>query len=201
MRLQRFFNIRKRIRSLFYLHYNKLYFRLCGITLGNHVKIGSKVYINKHPTGKITIGSNTTIFSGDNQIPLIRNITANLTCGANAILSIGEQCGLSNPVIWATKSINIGNHVLIGANCQIMDSDSHSIDYEERMNAKTSEGAKSAPITIGDNAWVGCNCLIFKGVNIGKRSVIGGGSVVTHSIPDDCIAAGNPCEVIRYIKN
>ena len=47
---------------------------------------------------------------------------------------------------------------------------------------------------------IGTRCIILKGVTIGARSIIGSGSIVTKSIPSDCIAAGNPCKVIKYIE-
>ncbi|MCH4017747.1 MAG: hypothetical protein LKE74_04740 [Prevotella sp.] len=56
---------------------------------------------------------------------------------------------------------------------------------------------KKQPIVIGNDVWLGANCLILKGVTIGARTIIGAGSVVTKDIPADCIAAGNPCEVIK----
>ena len=54
----------------------------------------------------------------------------------------------------------------------------------------------SASIVIEDDVWVGAHSIILKGVTIGARSIIGAGSVVTKSIPADCVAAGNPCRVI-----
>ncbi len=57
----------------------------------------------------------------------------------------------------------------------------------------------TAPVTIDDNCWIGENVTICPGVNIGKNSVIGAGSVVIHDIPENSIAAGNPCKVIRRI--
>ncbi len=54
-------------------------------------------------------------------------------------------------------------------------------------------------IVIGDNVWIGGNSVILPGVHIGNDVVIGAGSVVTKDIPDRCIAAGNPCKVIRKI--
>lgn len=56
-------------------------------------------------------------------------------------------------------------------------------------------------ITIGDNVWIGGNTVICPGVHIGSNTVIGAGSVVTKDIPDYCIAAGNPCRVIRSITD
>ena len=53
---------------------------------------------------------------------------------------------------------------------------------------------------IGDNVWIGRSTVINPGVHIGTNVVIGSGSVVTKDIPDNALAAGNPCKVIRYIQ-
>ena len=54
-------------------------------------------------------------------------------------------------------------------------------------------------VTIGDNVWIGGNTVILPGVHIGSNTVIGAGSVVTKDIPDWCVAAGNPCRVVKKI--
>ena len=56
------------------------------------------------------------------------------------------------------------------------------------------------PVTIGDNCWIGGGVTICPGVTIGENTVIGAGSVVTKDIPANCVAAGNPCKVIREIN-
>ncbi len=56
-------------------------------------------------------------------------------------------------------------------------------------------------MTIGDNVWLGGNTVVCPGVHIGSNVVIGAGSVVTKDIPDWCIAAGNPCKVLRRITD
>ena len=56
-----------------------------------------------------------------------------------------------------------------------------------------------APVTIGDNVWIGGSVTILPGVNIGNNVTIGAGSVVTKDIPDNVVAVGNPCRVIRKI--
>ena len=56
------------------------------------------------------------------------------------------------------------------------------------------------PVVIGDNVWIGGNATIMPGVTIGSNVTIGAGSVVTKDIPDNVIAAGNPCRVIREVK-
>jgi acetyltransferase-like isoleucine patch superfamily enzyme len=82
-----------------------------------------------------------------------------------------------------------------------MDTDAHQIDYLARRRGRGDKTSiiKSAPISIEEDVWIGANCIILKGVTIGARSIIGAGSVVTKSIPSDCIAAGNPCIIIRQI--
>lgn len=88
----------------------------------------------------------------------------------------------------------------------ILDTDTHEIDFLARQGERTvdanspSTTVQSAPVTIEDDVWIGANCQILKGVTIGARSVIGAGSVVTKSIPPDCIAAGNPCRVVRMMR-
>ena len=61
------------------------------------------------------------------------------------------------------------------------------------------QNKKDSPIKIEDDVLIGANSIILKGVTIGKRTIIGAGSVVTKSIPSDCVAAGNPCRVIKSL--
>ena len=96
------------------------------------------------------------------------------------------------------ESARIGNNMKIGGCVLITDTDAHPMDYVARRSSN--EGTKSAPVVIEDDVWVGAHCIILKGVTIGARSIIGAGSVVTKSIPADCVAAGNPCRVIKNLK-
>ena len=90
--------------------------------------------------------------------------------------------------------MTIGNHVLIGPNVSLFTA-CHPTDPVERRVG--TEWAK--PITIGDDVWIGGNVTILPGVTIGHRCTIGAGSVVTKDIPDDSIAVGNPCRVIKKL--
>ena len=67
------------------------------------------------------------------------------------------------------------------------------------VNPAMREYMYTAPIKIGNNCWIGANAVICPGVEIGPNSVIGAGSVVVDNIPENCVAAGNPCRVIRKI--
>lgn len=58
----------------------------------------------------------------------------------------------------------------------------------------------SKPIVIEDDVFIGANCLILKGVTIGARSIVAAGSVVTRSVPADCIVGGNPARIIKRLR-
>lgn len=92
--------------------------------------------------------------------------------------------------------ITIGNHTLIGPNCQLL-TPHHPIDYRERR--KPIETGKA--IAIGDDCWLGGGVTVCPGVRIGDRCIIAAGSVVTRDIPDDSLAAGNPAVVKRKLNN
>lgn len=101
--------------------------------------------------------------------------------------------------------ITIGNNVLIASNVQFY-TGTHDTDPEKRMNKNWKEEGTmwfntiSEPITVKDGAWLGGGVIVLPGVTIGENSVIGAGSVVTRSIPDNCVAVGNPCRPIRFLK-
>lgn len=69
------------------------------------------------------------------------------------------------------------------------------------LNPNLREYMYTAPVTIGDNCWIGANVTICPGVTIGENSVIGAGSVVVHDIPANCVAVGNPCRVLREFND
>lgn len=90
--------------------------------------------------------------------------------------------------------IRIGDNVKIGPACQIY-TPHHPIDHIERRECQES----AFPVTIGEDTWLGGGCIICPGVTIGRRCIIGAGSVVVHDIPDDSLAAGNPAVVKRRL--
>jgi acetyltransferase-like isoleucine patch superfamily enzyme len=168
----------------------------------------NRIYLTKEPLSTLKIGDNFTFSSGDAINPLCRNIRGCIYLPEpTSVIEIGNDTGLSSACLWAKERITIGNRVKIGGDCILMDTDAHNLDYRVRASNemigkfyKDSLTAASAPITIEDDVLVGTRCIILKGVTIGARSIIGSGSVVTKSIPSDCIAAGNPCRVIRMIN-
>ena len=99
--------------------------------------------------------------------------------------------------------IIIGDNVFIGPNVSLY-APLHPKCWQDRNQYKQKDGSLTdreygAPITIKDNCWICGSVTVCAGVTIGEGCVIGAGSVVTHDIPDNVFAAGNPCRVIRKI--
>lgn len=177
-----------------YVKWNAFKLKMTGAKIGKNCSIYNKLYYFLHPKGVIEIGDNFTFSTGSNFNQLSRNIRGSIYVAENAVLKIGDNVGISSSCIWVTDSITIGNHVNIGADTLILDTDAHHLDWQERRNG----GERSSkPIIIEDDAFIGTRSIILKGVTIGARSIIGAGSVVAKSIPPDCVAAGNPCKIIR----
>lgn len=192
------------IARLWYRYWNKFKFKFLGVSLGQRSYIVNKVFVHIGEKAEVRIGSNFLLNSGDNINPICSDMHCSIYVEDNAKLLIGDWTGISGGCVWATDSITIGNHVNVGANCVIMDGDIHNTDWKLRHIDRTSEAKvpyKHRPITIEDDVWLGANCIVLKGVTIGARTIIGAGSVVTKDIPSDCIAAGNPCKIIKQIHS
>ncbi len=198
------------LRIRFYRLFNRLYFLLKGIKYGKNMLAYNKVYLTgycRRRGGKIVIGDDFHLTSGDCINPICRNIRACFHLGSpHACITIGNNVGMSSPCIWINERLTIGDNVNIGGNSMILDTDVHQLNHLARCGEKSADEkditttVQTAPVVIEDDVWIGANCQILKGVTIGARTVIGAGSVVTKSIPTDCIAAGNPCKVIRQCQ-
>ncbi|MBD1425281.1 sugar O-acetyltransferase [Sphingobacterium arenae] len=101
-----------------------------------------------------------------------------------------------NLIVLDCAPVIIGDNVMIGPNVSLFTA-GHPVHHEPRIAGW--EFAK--PINIGDNVWIGGHTVINPGVTIGKNTVIGSGSVVTKNIPENVVAAGNPCRVLREITD
>lgn len=123
------------------------------------------------------------------------NIGQGFHCDYGYNIHIGRNfyCNV-NCVFLDTATIRIGDDAFLGPNVGLYAAE-HPTDVETRN--KAIEYAN--PITIGDNVWIGGNTVVLGGVTIGNNSVIGAGSVVTRDIPDNVIAVGNPCKVVKQI--
>lgn len=154
------------------------------LEIGDDCIVGGN-FVFESPQGKVTVGDHTYI-------------------GASTFIS--------------RSSITVGNNVTIAWGCTVYDHDSHSLDYSLRrkdiddqlrdiragvsfIKNKDWGVVGSKPINIRDDAWIGMNCIILKGVTIGEGAVVGAGSVVTKDVPAWTLVAGNPARVIRELPH
>ena len=122
-------------------------------------------------------------------------VEPNFFCGFGFNIEVGDYFFANNNCNFVDPGkITIGDYVFLGPSVSLFTAH-HPIDTE--MRNKMLEYA--APITIGDNVWIGGHTVVVPGVTIGSNVVIGAGSVVIKDIPDNVVAAGNPCRVIRPI--
>lgn len=110
-------------------------------------------------------------------------------------VSIGARCFANfGLVALDVAPIDIGDDVQIGPNVQLL-TPTHPLDPVERRDKWES----AAPITIGDNVWLGGGVIVLAGVTIGANTVVGAGAVVTRDLPPDVVAVGNPARVVRHL--
>lgn len=169
------------------------------IKVGKNVKAFGISSMYRHPLSNFTIGNNCTFHSSYNSniLGLSRKCRI-LTGDKYANLFIGNNVGLSGSTIIASLKVIIEDDVMIGANCLITDTDHHSTSVSDRLASNLN--VKKKPVIIKRGVWLGMNVTILKGVTIGKNSIIGANSLVTKDIPDNVIAVGNPCKVIKQIN-
>ncbi|WP_027381663.1 sugar O-acetyltransferase [Chryseobacterium daeguense] len=118
-------------------------------------------------------------------------------CDYGYNIEVGENFYANhNLVVLDCAKVIFGDNVFIGPNCSFYTA-GHPLDVKQR-----NEGLEYAhPVKVGDNVWFGGNVVVLPGVTIGNNTVIGAGSIVTKDIPDNTVAVGNPCKVVKNIDN
>lgn len=109
-----------------------------------------------------------------------------LRMGNHSVLGI--NCYISGDV-------TIGDHVLMGPNVSIL-TGNHNFKDKSRLIGE--QGSESRPVEIGNDVWIGCNCIILPGVHIADGCVIGAGAVVTKDTEPYTVVGGNPARIIGY---
>jgi len=118
-------------------------------------------------------------------------------CDYGYNISIGNNFYANyNLIILDCAEITIGDNVFIAPNVSLFTA-GHPIHFEPRNQ----DLEYAIPISIGNNVWIGGNVVINPGITIGNNSVIGAGSIVTKDIPNNVIAVGNPCKILRIITD
>lgn len=171
-----------------------------GVTHGPGLVLYGLPIVSRAPGSSITLGARVALCSAARYNPVGVNHPVILrTLAPGSEIVIGDDCGISGAAICAALSVRIGAQCLLGANVTITDCDFHPVAAPGRRFVSDVRAAACAPVAIEDNVWLGMNVVVLKGAHIGAHSVIAAGSVVTGSIPSNCIAAGVPAHVVREL--
>lgn len=111
--------------------------------------------------------------------------------GPEGVLRVGNGTYINrNTLIVAEEQVTIGRDCKISWDVIIMDSDQHPLNSDVIINK---------PVVIEDRAWIGCRCIVLKGVTIGEGAIVAAGSVVTRDIPPRTIWGGTPARHIADV--
>jgi acetyltransferase-like isoleucine patch superfamily enzyme len=113
----------------------------------------------------------------------------------DGVLSTGEKCGFGPGCFVAAGEggIEVGDHVIFGPNCSVI---AVNYRYSQLDVPLEEQGLTSQGIRIGNNVWIGANCVILDGSEIGDNSIVVAGSLVNRRFPPSSIIQGNPAKVI-----
>lgn len=181
-------NLLNTIRAKIKYKSNILIYKKCNYKVAKtaNMNIKNKVCIARI-RGNINPRSSTFIMEENSKLIVENKYSFYTGCtlkvGKNALLKMKSGVMNVDAKIYCLEKIEMGEHVFIGENVIIRDSDEHYID---------SSKPKSKPIKIGDNVWIGMGAMILKGVTIGNGAVIAAGSVVTKDVEAYTMVAGVP---------
>lgn len=171
-----------------------------GVKHGDGLTLVGAPEIRMTSGGTIKLGNKVSLFSRQTSNPLLLHTPCALRLLApNARITIGDDCALSGVVVCAATAVDIGNHVLIGANVKISDTDFHPLSPEARR-ADRNRGASTKAIVIHDDVFIGAGAFILKGTVLGEGCVVGAGAIVSGEFPARSIIAGNPAKVIKTLE-
>lgn len=159
----------------------RLYFSR-NATRGKLVMVKGRPLLQNH--GAIVLGDQVKIWS------VIQR--SKIFVKRNASLQIGSHTFINGVHLSVSESVSIGEHVDIGPYTVIIDDDFHPVGSQEDVLRK--------PIVIEDHVWITMNCMIMKGVRIGKGAVVAAGAVVTKDVPPYTLVGGVPAKVIKELK-
>ncbi|TIN80000.1 DapH/DapD/GlmU-related protein [Mesorhizobium sp.] len=143
---------------------------------------GAEIFNIHGDRSRVKIGADGRVFAHEGRIEI----------GDWFYLGAGSTIWSSDP-----KGIKIGNRVLVSSNVAIHDTNSHPMDAKKRFaqteaiwrtgHPRTDPGIRAAPVTMGDDVWIGTGAIIMKGVTIGDRSIISAGAIVRSDVPADSL--------------
>ncbi len=177
-----------------------LWVRLCGGRFGPGLRVVGRPVLRVEAGSTLLGGSRVCLVSRRFANPLVVSRPCTFTVSRGGALKIGSECGFSATVIVARERVSIGDRVLVGANSTIVDTDFHPVMAEARREHPT-RGAKTAPVVIEDDVFIGMGVIILKGSHLQRGCVVGAGSVVSGRFPANSVIAGNPARVVKILCN
>ena len=151
------------------------------VMVGRNLRLKGWPIIETIAGGRVTLGANVTLYSTRRHYFAALSSPVRLFAEKNGHIVIGDNTRINGATIHARSDVTIGKNCLIAANTSIIDSHGHELclnNPEQRIHSIDAP----LPIIIGDNVWIGMNCLILKGVEIGSGAVIGAHSVISRSV-------------------
>ena len=178
-----------------------LFYRMLGVKYGKNLKLQGLPVIVHKKRGSIEFGKDVSIKSSflSNLIGLYqRSVIVARTNEAR--IKIGDDVGMSGITIYARDSISIGSHCRIGANTKIFDNDFHPLEVEAR-NQNDFSKLETRRVKIGDNVFIGCNCIILKGTKLGDEIIVGYNCLLSgQEIPNKSVVVTKSVLDVRRIQ-
>jgi acetyltransferase-like isoleucine patch superfamily enzyme len=207
MQLYKFFvtvRIFKKVRTLFHFLSQPLItvlLRGAGVVVGRNQTFYGFPEISQHPASEIRMGDRIVLCSDSKYTALAVDHPVKIsTIRANALISMGNDVGMSGTCIVCANEIIIGSEVMMGANVVVVDTDFHPLKPENRRYSDDVEYIGTAPVYIGNNVFIGASAIILKGVHIGDDCVVAAGAiVVAGEYAKGSILAGNPARVVGNV--
>ena len=160
----------------------RVHFLYAGISTAGRNRIGAGAFLAATRGGRVELGRGTTV---------ARGATLQAERGT---LRIGERCHVGiGAIITAKAAVTIGNDTLIAEYVTIRDQD-HDHTQPGPIAA---DGFLTAPVVIGDGAWIAAKATVLRGVTIGEGAIVAAGAVVTRDVPAGAVVAGIPARVVR----
>lgn len=166
------------------------------------IRFTKRIHFNMKNIKSLYIGKGVQIkISKGNVLNFDRNVYIDDYCRlecAGGNIHIGEETYINMRTnIIALKKICIGKMCIFGPGIGIYD---HNHKYANKDIAIKNQGYETETVIIGDDVWLGTNCIITKGVQITDRCIIGANSVVTKNIEKSGVYGGIPCKIIKLLK-
>lgn len=167
--------------------------------IGGNVSFGDHAWCSGE-VGAVSIGHDSYI-----DCSLLTQGTGSISIGPYSWIGGGSSTAIGSFV-----EVSIGSHAIISNHVHIYDNNNHPTDPSARRqiceggffnDGWTWKHSECAPVSIGDNVWIGEFSMILKGVSIGEGSVVAAHSVVTKDVPSYCVVAGNPAKVVKRLKD